>query len=277
VEGSVQALKKYVKYSLGRTVAVLAPFLVREIEAGTNTSRHAWLKKQVLDSKIAYAKKTNSFNDLQDAHFRYWQGEQGTNFYGAYPERFNDWFLGDHFIFVEELQKLMKSDDGFKYLYEIGCGDGQVLNYLSKNLAGIERAVGLDINETIIEENNRTFADNTALTFISGDASKWIAQNIQAGTILLSYGGVFEYFSEEALRDIFKALKSGTVPVLVVLVEPISKDHDLNTVSDSQPFGREDSFSHNHEHLLKSAGFNIEFECEKYISDRWKIIIASAR
>ncbi|MCF8467031.1 MAG: class I SAM-dependent methyltransferase [Sneathiella sp.] len=269
-------LKKVVKNQISRFISILCPSLVREIETATNPSRHAWLKKQIIDGDIARATKSNDFDELQKAHFQYWQGNEGAKFYDAYPERFDEWFLGEHFVLVQELQKLIQSNKELKTLVEIGCGNGKVLNYLSSNLSGIERSIGIDINDEVIQADRGNYSDKPKLEFASGDAREWIIQNLESGSVLLSYGGVLEYFSEQLLREVFQILKQGPKPVAIALVEPISPEHDLHETKHSLPFGVENSFSHNHEYLLKSAGFEIMFECERQNHIRWKIIIATA-
>jgi hypothetical protein len=42
-----------------------------------------------------------------------------------------------------------------------------------------------------------------------------------------------------------------------VLTEPVYRDYDLATETESRPSGPEFSFSHNHPHLLRRAGWEV--------------------
>ncbi|MEH6525537.1 MAG: class I SAM-dependent methyltransferase [Sneathiella sp.] len=267
-------LKNIVKYQLSRVIPLLAPSILSEIKADINPTKNTWLKKQIIDGRVAHATKKQNLSQLQEAHSLYWQGEQGAKFYGAFDGRFEEWFRDEHAVFEVELQNMMHSRREFRTLLEIGCGDGQVLNYLSNSLPGIDRGIGIDINSGIIEENRKTYSGNSKLKFVSGDAVEGIKSNMGKNCLVMSYGGVLEYFSEESVKEVFNFVRESPYHTGIALVEPISPDHDLSTTFNSYVFGQENSFSHNHEHLLKEAGFEIIFECEKHMADRWKIIVA---
>jgi SAM-dependent methyltransferase len=267
-------LKNAVKYQIGRIVSMLAPTVLKELETGVNPTKNTWLKKQIVDGRKALSTKKQNLKQLQSAHLLYWQSEQGAKFYRAFENRFDDWFLGEHKIFITELQKFMHSGREFKTILEIGCGDGQVLNYLSKNLPGVERGIGIDINGGIIQENTKTYSENMKLDFVAGEALEGIKANLDDNSLLISYGGVLEYFSGQSVKDIFEIIHETSNFSGIALVEPISPDHDLDTSFNSFIFGQENSFSHNHEYMLRETGFEIVFECEKHLDDRWKIIIA---
>jgi SAM-dependent methyltransferase len=270
----MRKFKLVVKNQLANAISIAFPSLAREIETGKNPTKYAWLKKQIIDGRKARSTKISDFDQLQEAHFDYWRGDLGTKFYGAYPSRFEDWFLGEHAILITELERLIQTGSGINRIIEIGCGDGQVLNYLSCKLSGIKNAVGIDINKEIIQENNKKYKDNSKLEFIAIDGREGIRANLQDKTLILSYGGVLEYFSEQSVADIFRLIQSESRNCAIAVVEPIAPDHNLVTTLNSIPFGREKSFSHNHEYLLRETGFKIFFEGERFIEDRWKIVIA---
>ena len=118
--------------------------------------------------------------------------------------------------------------------------------------------IGVDINPVIIARDRVDFAPNPRLQFLSADASVWLAQNAKAGTILLTYGGVMEYFADTTLTAMFATLAQHH-PAAVALVEPVDPAHDLAQDAASHAFGQENSFSHNHEKLLQAAGYHVMF------------------
>jgi hypothetical protein len=91
----------------------------------------------------------------------------------------------------------------------------------------------------------------------------------------MSYGGVMEYFLEDELAVMFDMLKKKS-PVAVALVEPIYDNYDLSKDTASRSSGMEHSFSHNHRHLLESAGFEIKYQNESELDFRWMTIVATA-
>jgi len=269
-------VKSRAKYLVGVVLERMLPSVVEEIEAGNNAHRLAWVKKQIINLRVKRAANNKNFEQLQSSFKQYWQGKEGGRFYGGFPKRFDEWFMGDHHIFVEELKKILSDSNKFKALIEIGCGDGQVLNYLSDTLPSIENFVGLDINDEVVAKNQTAYASNTRLAFHSVDAAAWVPENIQAGTVLLTYGGVYEYFSETVLRRIFGKLAREHRPSLVVLTEPVSPNHDMEIDNISRPFGMESSLSHNYRYLLSDSGYQVVFSRELRGDICWNIIIAIA-
>jgi hypothetical protein len=100
-----------------------------------------------------------------------------------------------------------------------------------------------------------------------------LAANPRPGTVVLSNGGVLEYFSQDSFDGLLRALAL-TPPAAIVLIEPVDPDHDLKTQVESYVFGQERSFSHNHRRRLRNAGFDVVFEQEMRISGvRWMLMI----
>jgi len=231
------------------------------------------LDRLISDALIHRAANRGDHEGLRSHLAQYWQGSAAAAFYETYSDRFEKSFLGEHYCVVEALAELIGgSPEAYKHLYEIGCGDGQVLNHLSQKFSGIDEFVGLDINQSIIEKN-QAFYKNPRVTFQSGDATDWLNENAKAGSILMSYGGVMEYFMEKELVEMFAVLKQKS-PFTIALVEPLYDGYDRSREIHSRSSGKEHSFSHNHAHLLKQAGFTICYDREIKSEFRWTVIIA---
>ncbi len=99
------------------------------------------------------------------------------------------------------------------------------------------------------------------MSFVNAEARGWLEAHAKPGTVMLSNGGVLEYFSPENLGGLFHAVAMAP-PCLIALVEPAAPDHDLNSQEESFIFGREYSFSHNYRRRLDQAGFDVVFEEE---------------
>lgn len=100
-----------------------------------------------------------------------------------------------------------------KYILDVGCGNGWLLNYLSLN-ADIE-CCGVDVNETELKQGARVFGRNPKLTFVYCDIfSNGLNRNF-ADTIILA--SAIQYFSDihGLLNTLFGILKPGGVVHIV--------------------------------------------------------------
>ncbi len=167
-------------------------------------------------------------------------------------------FLSHDVCIIDELENYMETEGAtaFTRLYEIGCGGGQVIEYLHNRFPEFDRLTGIDLGKEQVEQNQATFSQNR-IEFVNTDACEWIPENAIPGCVILTNGGVFEYFLQSELEDLFSQAARSLSPVAICLIETIATDHDLNTELDSLVYGREMAFSHNYPYLLKSAGFEI--------------------
>lgn len=212
----------------------------------------------------------------------YWSSSVSEEFYDGFAHRYETVFLAHHQGIVTEVAKIIKETGvEIEQVIEIGAGDGKILEHFSKHLEGISSFKGMDINAAQMENNRAKYAELPRLSFHHGDASAWLAAETRAGTLLLSNGGVLEYFTKEDVLRIFRDLGANGSPCLIVLTESIATDHDLKNESETFPYGFELSLSHNYEALLREAGFTIRFTKDRLttpqeseIVGRWIQIIA---
>ena len=170
----------------------------------------------------------------------------------VWQDRFEHEFLGHNVKIVDVLEDLMKGHS-FNRLYEIGCGHGQVLEYLAGRLSSIEEFVGIDISEEQIQKNKAQI-EHPKITFHAADAVEWVKEHARPNSIFLTNGGVFEYFLQSELESIFRHVADNLAPAVIGVVETLGTDHNLETEMDTLIYGREMAFSHNYPHLLRSAG-----------------------
>lgn len=111
---------------------------------------------------------------------------------------------------------------------EIGTGNGFLLEYLSRQLKGVTRFVGIDLNAEQIAENEFVFKDSDT-EYIHGEITEWIAANqgTMRNVIFVTYG-VLQCFAEKELRELFSLIgKSFDISVLA-FDEPVSFDLQSN-------------------------------------------------
>ena len=257
-------LAKQLKLRLGKVLARIFSQRAEIVEKAPFSAEMSALDRLVRNGLQAQALEGKNYEPLRRYLSHYW-GEEAKNFHDGWQDRFERMFLNHDVIVIDELQKLLELDPsstGYDRLYEIGCGGGQVLDYLCKRLSDIEEFVGIDIGSAQIEANHDVYK-GTDLSFHTADAVEWIPTNAKPNSVFLTNGGVFEYFLREELVMLFKHIAENCRPAAVAIVETIGSDHDLEGSSESFVYGRELSFSHNYPALLREAGFKIAHQSER--------------
>lgn len=268
-------MKQQIKHLAGSVLHHLAPALGREVDAGQLDGPNGKLKQLIANYRTARAAASGDLKTLRGHLALYWQSPCGDEFYDAYPERFDDWFLGHHYSVVEALAGELQKHPGIQHLIEVGCGDGKVLHHLSERFPQFTSVTGIDLNRNIIARNSEVYKD-TRIQFESADLNQWLQTYQGSGTLLVSYGGVLEYLTQSELEELFASLKNLASPAMLLLVEPIAMDFNLETETASRPHGIEHSFSHPHRHLLEKAGWTIDYEEVQNLEHRWMLMLASA-
>jgi SAM-dependent methyltransferase len=262
------------KLMVGRVAELARPDLGREIDDARNTARAPALKRAILYARLRRAQSQGDAAAIENALAAFWIGNSGDRFHDRFAaERFN-LFRERHAVVIDALAEVLEASGArFSRLVEIGCGDGQVLTYCAERLPGITEVVGLDINAAVIARISAEQPAGGRLSFARAEARDWLAAHPRPGTVVLSNGGVLEYFSQDNLDRMLHAL-ARSAPAAIVLVEPVAPEHDLERQADSFAFGYEKSFSHNHARRLAAAGFEVAFAQEMWISQvRWMLMI----
>lgn len=264
---------------LGRLAALAFPSLTREVRAGDVGGPKERLKHLIARSELKRLHAKGNGTTVQQALTQRWAAENlQSDYYDHYADRFDDMFNGPHARIVDWL-KDFADKAGVTHVIEVGCGDGRALAAMSERIPGIARWTGVDINSDIISRNVETYAGSEKLTFVSADADEWLAENLEAGTLLMTYGGVMEYIAPDTLNRWFDlVIAKGGAGVL--LTEPADRAHDMATTPESYIWGRESSYSHNHRALLEAAGFEVLESDETVTWDsnfRWIMMLAAPK
>ena len=249
--------KDIIRLWAGSLLEFFAPWARRDLDANLHSGRFIRLKRWMLYARTAKARARGDARELQKSLFQFWRTDTADAYFDRYLDRYQKWFLGPHHEIVDQLAELVRAGE-YSRLVEVGCGAGRVLEHCAAAMPELQDFIGVDINPVIIARDQADFAQNPRLQFLAADASVWLQDTAPPGTILLTYGGVMEYFSAETLSAMFGTLAQYR-PAAVALVEPVDPDHDLARDAASHAFGSENSFSHNHERLLEAAGYDVTF------------------
>lgn len=271
-----QALRNFARAVYGTALERLRPDLVRELEhdiAGGSSKGEVRAKAAILYARVRRARLIGDRAAAETALRGWWQAETGDDFYDSYRDRFDKWFFGPHQELIDRLCEHVV-DAGLTELVEIGCGDGRALAHCATRMPSLQTLVGLDVNAGIIARNLSASHGDTRITFEVGDAGTWLAARPTPGRVVLSYGGVMEYLAPETLSELLRAIAAHP-PAAVALCEPVAPEHDLDRETGALMFGYESSFSHNHAHQLRTAGFRVVWQRELQLDGiRWIMIVA---
>ncbi|MDF1739132.1 MAG: methyltransferase domain-containing protein [Verrucomicrobiales bacterium] len=265
---------------VGSILGSILPGKRTEVENAPFANDGNILNRLIRNGLYAKAFKQKDHLRLRNYFSHYW-GKEAAAFHEGWNDRFERMFLEEDVSVINDLEKLISERDAeepFRHLYEIGCGGGQVLTYMHDRFADFTSLTGIDLGEEQIR-NNRKTSKAEPITFEAADANKWIPENAKPNSVILTNGGVFEYFLQTELEALFTFAAANLGPVAICLVETIATDHDLDNEADSLVYGREMAFSHNYPHLLRAAGFSIVSCTERagFVEDgggRWIRVLA---
>lgn len=250
--------RRALKVGLGRIALALLPRRAEQLLADGDPMDFSTIDRLVVTGWMSRAARTADWPALSALHQRFWEGRGGAAFNTA-PEiarRFEEWFLGSHARALETLRRQLDGQH-CRALCEIGSGNGLALEHASRTLTQIPRFIGVDINRTATKLNAQRWHDDPRLEFVHADAAQWITHNAEPGWAYFSNAGVLEYFPQATVEKLYRRTASLGGPAWWVLTEPVYRDYDLATETESRPSGPEFSFSHNHPHLLRRAGWEV--------------------
>ena len=269
-----KGIKKKIRNAIGKIMLYLNPDLKNRFFNGYHPKNK--LERSALASLVIRLNKSGNKQELAKLHRKMWESNDAVEFYKTSDWRFDNMFLNikkDIDLIFDQIE----IEGNTKNIVEIGCGNGNILEYLSKSRKGLYRYIGLDINEFQIKVNQEAYKDDSRFEFFACDANHWIQENPLPNTVYFTFGGVLEYFTEEEVKSLLK--KISELPATgFVIYEPLAKEFDPKGNNRSLNFGSELSFSHAYYYLAKEVGLNIIFEQTKESENgRWILLGAINR
>ena len=252
--------KKRLKMRLGMLMMKLFWWRARQLEKGKAQETWGGFDRLLRNGLQARAFHRDD-HALHRAMFSQYWAHEGDTDESVWEGRFLDEFLVFNVELVDVLESYLEAGS-YQQLYELGCGHGQVADYLANRLQSLSSVVGIDISAIQIEKNRKKY-NHPNVSFLAGDAVSLVKTEGKPGSVFLTNGGIFEYFLQDEVETIFQHIAQNLAPAIVGVIEPVGTDHDLENELTSLVFGRELSFSHNYPHLMKQAGFKVVYQTER--------------
>lgn len=251
-------MKRQIKQIIGNVLITLFPKKAASLERRGLTilnSKFNLIERQMRSAILNKAESKNNFDKLSKTHNAFWvnQGKDVFSWNNSFKNNFlpNCTFLLD---IVKE--KFFENEVQFKTLVEIGTGNGDVLNYLESSFPKIQQFIGIDLSSEQIKINKEKYKENSRLKFIDADVIEWVKKEGRKNMIFMTSNGVFEYFTEQQLREFIK-YTSSLGQVLFIVIEPNDVNHNFELNPNSIVYGIEKSFSHNYCKIFNDYGFEI--------------------
>lgn len=209
--------------------------------------------------------------DLEATHKDFWRHQRRDDWYRHSQGRHDELHVPMLAPVIERLRPLVEARR-IRQVCEFGAGSGHWLDYLSRQWPSVGRYVGVDLSADQIAENAKRWP---RLEFACADLADWAAEQAAPSSIFVTNCGVLEYLSQPSLERLLAVIARKAPSSLVLFVEPVDAGMDLERELDSQPHGSEHSFSHNHAHLLRQAGFRLLFQ-EERLRDGYRFVATVA-
>ena len=266
--------RKRLAFNVGEVLAGLLSERSKAVEFGRRVGSMQLIDRIVRNGLRSRAIRQGDHVRLRNMHRAFWQTE-AQDFGESHAFRFREQFLDGDVETFDHVGHLFESAT-INNVYEIGCGNGQVLNYLADHFPKAKQLVGIDIDESLIQHNQEHFKEER-IQFVRADALNWLSDHAQHNSLFVTNGGVLEYFLQDELEQFF-SMVSQIQPTAIALIETIGTDHDLSRELATWVYGRELSFSHNYPWLLRENGFEIRHQSERIDrgGNRWLRIVATS-
>ncbi|MGY6520981.1 MAG: class I SAM-dependent methyltransferase [Mongoliitalea sp.] len=236
-------------------------------------------ERWALSALITDLEKKQNLDGLSSLHAKLWANPQYSNYYDQIVDRNKRGYD----LLKEELnsalETLASEPNTIHRLVEFGCGNGWMLNELSKSerLGLIQKFVGLDINSSQIAKNKDLHKNNAKLQFIEGDILNWLEDDTEVNTVYFTFGGVLEYLNGEQFQRLVKLIGDKKNSALLFF-EPIANSKSIEKECDTIVFGTESSFSHPYYQEIEKSKLKLSiFNTKSWIGGDWVFIGAKKK
>ncbi|WAC18316.1 class I SAM-dependent methyltransferase [Luteolibacter sp. SL250] len=251
-------LHRLLKGTAGRMLMSVRPDLSTAIKSKPFSNHPPLSGRLIRNGHFMKAVGEEDHAMIRDFLRDYWASGASDEFYEGLSHRYETLFLAYHSSIVDKTRSAMDGmRNSLRRMVEIGSGDGKILDHFRRCLPDLPEFHGVDVNLQQVENNRLIYRESGRMSFHHSDGLRWMEQNGGPGTVLVTNGGVLEYFTRPELEGLFGRMSREWGGCVVSLTESIAADHDLTREPGTYPYGWELSLSHNYIALLEEAGFTI--------------------
>lgn len=219
---------------------------------------HSSPQRWALSALVTELQESNRLEELAEVHRGLWASNEMAEFYQDTDTRLINMIERYRADLLQLVEAVLEKTQAHTLL-EIGCGNGKLLVTLADSFPQIKNFIGIDLNQAQVEENRRVYANRSNMDFKAGDATELVQEMNLSGHLVLTFGGVLEYFNPEKLQDHLKKLKEKNVGG-ILMVEPANREFDFFENTASALYGGEYSFAHPYPCLLEKQGFDLVYK-----------------
>lgn len=169
-------------------------------------------------------------------------------------------YLTNRKISDEVIEVFYTELKNFDYIYEVGTGNGYLLEMLAKKMPD-KNFVGIDLNDSQINENKLKYIHNKRFTFVCDDIFHYI--ETVGSVVFISYVSLTT-FTHIAVENLFAKIKKDSY---IICYEPAI---DCEIIDNKESI-RGLAFFHDYEKLLSQHGFTIIKK--EYFNSRFIFIV----
>jgi SAM-dependent methyltransferase len=157
-------------------------------------------------------------------------------------------------IQVLQIESFLMKNIQYKYIIEIGCGNGKYIDYISRKLGNKYQYIGIDLSYNQIEWNKERYKENTSLEFQQGDASSFKDLKQYTGALYLTFG-TLSCFTKDELDSWLMSIQSDEGKNAVSIAEWLI-EYDYEKEDESIPMSPS-LYNHNYAVRVKKAEMEI--------------------
>jgi 2-polyprenyl-3-methyl-5-hydroxy-6-metoxy-1,4-benzoquinol methylase len=220
------------------------------------------IKPTIINLIIINKFKSNYNPDLPNEYFRklikkyVWGGTLGKKWHEK--ESSDDPSLNKYMRWrksqVEQIKSFLSQNNEYKYIVEVGCGNGLYIKYLSQELGTKYKYAGIDLSMEQIKINVNKYKDNSDISFYYGSADEIEVFNSISGVLYVTFG-TLTCFTQKELSHWLNIINNSKKKKAISLSEWIV-DYDVLKENESKSMSPT-LYNHNYEFLLKEQGYNI--------------------
>ncbi len=214
-------------------------------------------------------------NLIDEQIYDFWESESGLNWHSkTNNDDYQSEFKEQAIYTIEKIAKLTKSHRIKSLcLIDISTGNGNFLNFLTKEVDVETKAIGFDINNTIIEQNKQT-DDFKHIEFKHGlvqEHAEYILNLSRDNSICFFSRKSLTFYNNKQFNELLTLLNELKTKAYFFLIETNNFNYKKNNETDYRDLPN--FYAHNYPLIFKKNNWELMWRKKKYINifinDHW--------